>query len=76
MNGVLGVLVQQLVGMVFKLRRDLSNKKQRIMESNVMATVLKLKSAISKNAFVSTGIPQLVVFLYRQETAQFKNTTN
>ena len=60
MNGVLGVLVQQLVGMVFKLRRDLSNKKQRIMESNVMATVLKLKSAISKNAFVSTYRDSLV----------------
>jgi hypothetical protein len=64
MNGVLGVLVQQLVEMVFKLRRDLSNKKQRIMESNAKETVMKLKFAILKIAFVSTyrDSPVIAVF--------------
>ena len=46
------------------------------MESNAKETVMKLKFAILKIAFVSTGIPWLLPFLGHQGTSLLKNSNN
>ena len=52
-NGILGVLVHKLVELASKLRRDLSNKKQGIMERNAMETVKNSNFVILENALVN-----------------------
>ena len=54
-NGIPGVLVQKLVGLVLKQRKDLSNNKQEMVESNVMETVMNSNFASLKNATVSSN---------------------
>ena len=56
LNGILGVLVQKRVGLVLKLKIDLSNNKQEMVESNVMETVMNSNFVNLKTVSVCSNL--------------------